>query len=76
VPAQGAGHVDIRRDIDAANGALPDYAQVHQWIVAREPFTPANGLATANGRKRRGAIWECYRHRIDACYDEYVGNYA
>lgn len=76
VPAQGAGHVDIRRDIDAANGALPDYAQVHQWIVAREPFTPANGLATANGRKRRVAIWEIYRDRIDRCYDEHVGNYA
>jgi long-subunit acyl-CoA synthetase (AMP-forming) len=76
VPAQGAGVVDIRRDVDTANGALPDYAQVHQWIVAREPFTPANGLATANGRKRRGAIWECYRHRIDACYDEYVGSCA
>jgi long-subunit acyl-CoA synthetase (AMP-forming) len=76
VPVQGAGAVDIRRDIDAANAVLPDYAQVHQWIVARGPFTPANGLATANGRKRRGAIWECYRQRIDACYDEYVSNYA
>jgi long-subunit acyl-CoA synthetase (AMP-forming) len=76
VPAQGAGTLDVQRDVDVANAALPDYAQIHQWILAREPFTPANGLATANGRKRRGAIWECYRHRIDACYDEYVGNYA
>jgi long-subunit acyl-CoA synthetase (AMP-forming) len=76
VPAQGAVTVDVQRDVDVANAVLPDYAQIHQWIVAREPFTPANGLATPNGRKRRGAIWECYRHRIDACYDEYVGNYA
>jgi long-subunit acyl-CoA synthetase (AMP-forming) len=76
VPAPSAGAVDVQRDVEAANAALPDYARVHQWIVAREPFTPANGLATANGRKRRVAIWEIYRDRIDRCYDEHVGNYA
>jgi hypothetical protein len=76
VPAKGARTADVQRDVDAANAALPDYAQIHQWIAAREPFAAANGLATPNGRKRRGAIWECYRYRIDACYDEYVGNYA
>lgn len=76
VPAQSAGAADVQRDLDVANSALPDYARVHEWILAREPFTPANGLATPNGRKRRSAIWECYRDRIDACYDEHVADYA
>jgi long-subunit acyl-CoA synthetase (AMP-forming) len=50
--------------IDAAvgevNARLPDYARVHQWVRAREPFTAANGLATANGRLRRAAILQAY----------------
>lgn len=44
-----------------ANEALPDYAQVHQWTRLPQPFTPANGLLTANGRPRREAIVEHYR---------------
>ncbi|VVN83155.1 AMP-binding protein [Pseudomonas fluorescens] len=44
-----------------ANQALPDYAQVHHWTRLDQPFTPANGLLTANGRPRREAIVEHYR---------------
>lgn len=44
-----------------ANEALPDYAQVHHWTRLQQPFTPANGLLTANGRPRREAIVERYR---------------
>jgi hypothetical protein len=58
------------------NARLPDYARAHQWIAADEPFTPANGLTTANGRNRRTAIWERYRARVDACYDRSLGRYA
>lgn len=44
-----------------ANRALPDYARVHGWTRLEQPFSPANGLATANGRPRRDAILNHYR---------------
>jgi long-subunit acyl-CoA synthetase (AMP-forming) len=47
-----------------ANEALPDYAQVHHWTRLGHPFTPANGLLTANGRPRRDAIVERYRAQL------------
>ncbi|MDN3222493.1 AMP-binding protein [Pseudomonas nunensis] len=47
-----------------ANEALPDYAQVHHWSRLTQPFTPANGLLTANGRPRRDAIVERYRAQL------------
>lgn len=46
------------------NEALPDYAQVHHWTRLTQPFTPANGLLTANGRPRRDAIVEHYRAQL------------
>lgn len=47
-----------------ANEALPDYAQVHHWTRLDQPFTPINGLLTANGRPRRDAIVERYRAQL------------
>ncbi|KPN90162.1 AMP-binding protein [Pseudomonas nunensis] len=47
-----------------ANEALPDYAQVQHWSRLTQPFTPANGLLTANGRPRRDAIVERYRAQL------------
>ncbi|WP_122740306.1 AMP-binding protein [Pseudomonas viridiflava] len=44
-----------------ANQRLPDYAQVSDWTRLPQPFSPANGLATANGRPRRDAILDHYR---------------
>ena len=44
-----------------ANTGLPDYAQVHRWTRLAEPFTTANGLLTANGRPKRGAIVARYQ---------------
>jgi hypothetical protein len=43
---------------------LPDYARVHHWTRLDQPFTPANGLLTANGRPRRDAIVERYRAQL------------
>ncbi len=47
-----------------ANEALPEYAQVHHWSRLDQPFTPTNGLLTANGRPRRDAIVERYRAQL------------
>jgi long-subunit acyl-CoA synthetase (AMP-forming) len=45
-----------------ANRALPDYARVHGWTRLEQPFSPGNGMATANGRPKRDAILAHYRH--------------
>lgn len=60
---------DIAAAVAAANATLPDYARVQRWLRADAPFTPANGLLTANGRLRRAALVERYLARIAACAD-------
>jgi long-subunit acyl-CoA synthetase (AMP-forming) len=56
----------IQAAIERANRRLPDYAQVASWLRADAPFSPANGLATDNGRIRREAAWSRYGARLDA----------
>jgi len=60
----------VERAVAAANAALPDYAQVRRWMRAPEPFSPANGLLTANGRLRRAAIHARYAALLDELYRE------
>jgi len=67
VPRPNAGET-VPAALAAANRRLPDYAQVREFIVSDLPFTPANGLCTANGRLRRDAIAECYGASIAAFY--------
>jgi long-chain acyl-CoA synthetase len=55
----------LQAAVDAVNADLPDYAKVHHWLRADTAFTPANGLATANGRLRRAALLERYRSAIE-----------
>jgi long-subunit acyl-CoA synthetase (AMP-forming) len=66
----------LQRAIDAANRRLPDYARVCEWVRAEQPFTPANGLATPNGRNRRAAIWRRYQAAIDARYHDTLSETA
>ncbi len=53
---EGISDADLQSAVDRVNERLPDYARVHRWLRAREPFTQANGLATPNGRLRRDAL--------------------
>ena len=64
----GTGGERLRRAVELANSRLPDYARIGCWIVADQPFTVANGLATANGRPRRQAILAAYAGRIEPLY--------
>lgn len=66
VPAPAASDAAIAAQVGAANARLPDYARIAHWVRAESPFAPHNGLATANGRVRRDAVWERYRERFDA----------
>lgn len=60
----------LQAAIDAVNAGLPDYARVHHWLPAAEPFSTANGLATSNGRLKRAALLEHYRQAIAALAQE------
>ena len=64
---RGPGFSDdtLAAAVTAVNRELPDYARVHHWLRADEPFSAANGLATPNGRLRRSALLERYRGAID-----------
>ena len=64
----GATDAAIEADVRRANGRLPDYAQVAFWMRAEAPFSVANGLATANGRVCRDAVWSRYGERLQALY--------
>ncbi len=55
---------DLAAAVDAVNAALPDYARVHHWRRAEQPFTAHNGLLTANGRLRRAALIERYHDAL------------
>lgn len=67
VPAvPGVADAAIDAQVQAANARLPDYARIGRWMRADAPFTPHNGLATANGRPRRDALWKTYGTRLDA----------
>ncbi|MCE3026514.1 AMP-binding protein [Salinicola sp. DM10] len=54
----------LEEAVTRANLRLPDYARVACWQRGA-PFTPDNGLATANGRLRREALAERYRRWLD-----------
>jgi long-subunit acyl-CoA synthetase (AMP-forming) len=56
----------IDAQVWAANARLPDYARIGAWVRAEAPFAPRNGLATANGRVKRDAVWQRYGERFDA----------
>ena len=56
----------LQAAVDAANALLPDYARIQCWVRARAAFGPETGLATANGRPQRPAIWACHADAL-AC---------
>ncbi|KGJ94021.1 AMP-binding protein [Colwellia psychrerythraea] len=60
--------VQIEAAIKECNEFLPDYAQVQQWILAEQPFTPNNNLLTHNGRLKRLNIAKLYQEKLDDIY--------
>lgn len=62
------GNELIQGAVDKANDQLPDYARVRRWFRA-EPFSPANSMATPNGRPRRDAILNRYQQQLESAYE-------
>lgn len=58
--ATGATDAQLQAAVDAANAGLPDYARVARWVRARAAYSAGSGLATANGRPQRAAIWRAH----------------
>ncbi|MDC6171375.1 long-chain acyl-CoA synthetase, partial [Paucibacter sp. XJ19-41] len=56
--AEETDEAALQAAVDAANTRLPDYARIRSWVRARAAFGPETGLATANGRPQRPAIWD------------------
>lgn len=54
--------------IDHVNSALPDYANIKQWIRLTEPLTFKQGLMTSNGRPVRTTLLTHFQHKIDLLY--------
>jgi long-chain acyl-CoA synthetase len=59
----------VQAVLDTMNPGLPHYRQIRGFTVIPEAFTIENGLLTANGKVRRGAINARYAAEIKALYD-------
>lgn len=74
VPARaGLDAATLQGAVERANAGLPDYAQIRRWLPVA-PFTPANGLATANGRPKRARIQAEYAAQIASLFDQQETN--
>ncbi len=70
VPAGDIDDAKIDSAIRRINLMLPDYARVGHWLRADAPFSLNNGQLSGTGRIRRLAIYEHYRSRIEALYQQ------
>jgi long-chain acyl-CoA synthetase len=76
VARPGATAADVAAAIAAANRNLPGYAQVRQWLPAREAFSGTNGELTTNGRLRRAAVAARYATDLEHLYTEYACEFS
>jgi long-chain acyl-CoA synthetase len=65
----GIERAAVQGVLDTLNPGLPHYRQIRNFTVIPEAFTLENGLLTANGKVRRGAINERYATEIKTMYD-------
>jgi hypothetical protein len=66
-PVQAAtADAALQAAVEAANATLPDYARIGRWTRGRAEFSAGTGLATANGRPRRAAIWQAHADALEA----------
>jgi long-subunit acyl-CoA synthetase (AMP-forming)/heme oxygenase len=56
----------LQQAVEAANATLPDYARVQRWVRGRAAFSASTGLATANGRPQRAAIFAAHRDALSS----------
>ncbi len=62
----GTTDAALQAAVAAANATLPDYARIGRWARGRAAFSAGTGLATANGRPQRAAIWRAHADALEA----------
>jgi long-subunit acyl-CoA synthetase (AMP-forming) len=58
----------VKKAIEACNKYLPDYAQIHHWLIADTPFNTQSNTLTNNGRLKRKNIELMYKDKLAALY--------
>lgn len=66
-PAQSA----VDQALAVVNTDQPFYKRIKQSILVDEPFTPENGLLTANQKLRRSTIEDHFGAQIEAVYEAF-----
>lgn len=61
----------IEKALEAVNADKPFYKRIKQSIAVDEPFTPENGLLTANQKLRRAVIEKHFSKQIEAVYEAF-----
>jgi long-chain acyl-CoA synthetase len=64
----GLQSAQLQGAIDRLNANLPHYRQIRGFCIAPEPFSPENGLITANGKLKRDVIADRMRANIEDIY--------
>jgi long-subunit acyl-CoA synthetase (AMP-forming) len=59
---------ELAHAVHSVNQHLPDYARVAHWIVAKQPFTPANQLMSPSGSIQRQRVYSEYQEQIENLY--------
>lgn len=59
VPSSAAQAKYVPEAVLRVNAMLPEYARIAHWQLS-EPFTPANGMLTGNGRVRRDCVLQTH----------------
>jgi long-subunit acyl-CoA synthetase (AMP-forming) len=50
VVTNNRNNLEVKNAIEACNKYLPDYAQIHHWLIADTPFNTQSNTLTSNGR--------------------------
>ncbi len=63
----------VQRSIDRVNAQLASYETIKRFAVVDEPLTVNAGLLTASLKVRRKKVYEHFRERFEALYEETRG---
>jgi len=61
-------NLEVKNAIQECNKYLPDYAQIHHWLIADTPFNTQSNTLTSNGRLKRKNIELIYEDKLAELY--------
>jgi long-subunit acyl-CoA synthetase (AMP-forming) len=68
VVTQSHNNIEVKNAIEECNKHLPDYAQIHHWLIADTPFNTQSNTLTSNGRLKRKNIELIYEDKLAELY--------